>query len=248
MSNIITLNYGISDARSIVMSNQGTDSFLDLLIASADSFGQSTSQKKLVAFLRERRVLNDIAPGTAGFEIEEMPWDYSFILVDRLFLMDAANNAMTETTLNKLPYEVNKDIVFPWLKQFAEMMDSATFSFPIREITGFRKNKDGKFVPAYKKGKYTHERIQFTSYINNLVVYDGYHLLLTTETKPFTELQTFASGMGFAYIDDNGKFVTPFGFKRLHDKTFVGICMESWDEFKENINSHSSRYYKFLDL
>ena len=54
--------------------------------------------------------------------------------------------------------------------------------------------------------------------------------------------------MGFAYIDDNGKFVTPFGFKRLHDKTFVGICMESWDEFKENINSHSSRYYKFLDL
>ena len=248
MSNVITMNYGTSNARSIVMSNQGTDSFLDLLITSAESFGQTSSQKKLVDFLRERRELNDIAPGTAGFEIEEMPWDYSFIFVDRLFLMDAANNAMTETVLNKLPYEVNKDIVFPWLKQFAETMDSATFSYSIREITGFRKNKEGKFVPAYKKGKYTHERIQFTSYINNLVVYDGYHLLLSTEAKPFTELEVFASGMGFVYIDDNGKFVAPFGFNRLHDKTFVGICIESWDEFKKDINSQSSRYYRFLDL
>ena len=82
----------------------------------------------------------------------------------------------------------------------------------------------------------------------NYSVNYGHHLLLTTETKPFTELQTFASGMGFVYIDDNGKFVAPFGFNRLNDKTFVGICMESWDEFKEDINSHSSRYYQFLEL
>lgn len=248
MSNVITMNYGTSDVRSIVMSNQGTDSFLDLLITSACSFGQTSSQKKLVSFLKERRDLSEIAPGTVGFEVEEMPWDYSFILVDRLFLMDAANNAMTETVVNKLSYEVNKDIVFPWLKQFAEMMDSATFSFPIREITGFRKNRVGKFVPAYRKGKYAHERIWFTSYISNLVVYDGYHLLLSTETKPFTELNAFTSGMGLAYIDNDGQFITPFSINRLHNKTFVGICMESWDEFKKDINSQSSRYYRFLDL
>ena len=248
MSNIITMNKGTDDYRSIVMSNQGTDCFLDLSIMSAENFSQTASQKKLIDFLRERRVLNEIAPGTAGFDVEDMPWKASSMRMDRLFLIYVANNAMTETVVRTMSYEVNRDVVFPWLEQFIEMIDSDTYTFPIKKITGFRKTKEGQLVPAYKKGRYLSEKIRYNDVITNLVCYDGYHLILRTETKPFTELEAYTYGMGLAYINDDGQFVTPFSINRISDKTFVGICIEDWEEFKEDIPLPDSKYLQFLDL
>ena len=76
---------------------------------------------------------------------------------------------------------------------------------------------------------------------------------ITTTTSPFsivafTPLSAFTSGMGLAYIDEDLKLIEPFGFNRLKDRKFVGICIEDWDEFQKDINSYSSRYYRFLEL
>ena len=54
--------------------------------------------------------------------------------------------------------------------------------------------------------------------------------------------------MGLAYVDANFNFIKPFSGNRMPDKTFVGIVIENWDEFKKDIWSRDSRYSKFLDL
>ena len=92
------------------------------------------------------------------------------------------------------------------------------------------------------------EKMRHPQIISNLVNYDGYHLILVTENKPFTPLSAFTSGMGLAYIDDDLKLIEPFGFNRLKGKIFVGICLEDWDEFQKDINSCSSRYFSQRDL
>ena len=118
--------------------------------------------------------------------------------------------------------------------------------FIIPKLKGFKKDNNGKIVPIIDRR--TSERIQYPYEIRNLVNYDGYHLILSTERNPFTPLNAFTSGMGLAYIDDDLKLVEPFGFNRLKDKKFVGICIEDWEEFQTDINSHSSRYYRFLEV
>ena len=123
-------------------------------------------------------------------------------------------------------------------------MENKTFVIP--KLKGFRKDNNGKIVPIIDRR--TSERIQYPDVIKNLVNYDGYHLILSTERNPFTPLNAFTSGMGLAYIDEDLKLVEPFGFNRLRDKKFVGICIEDWDEFQTDINSHSSRYYRFLEV
>ena len=55
------------------MSNQGMDCFLDLLITAADVFEKTEHQKKLISFLKDQKDINEIAPGTAGFDLDEMP-------------------------------------------------------------------------------------------------------------------------------------------------------------------------------
>lgn len=123
-------------------------------------------------------------------------------------------------------------------------MDNKPFVIP--KLKGFKKDSNDRIVPLLSRR--SSERIRYPSVISNLVNYDGYHLILSTERNPFTTLSAFTSGMGLAYVDDDLKLCEPFGFNRLKGKTFVGICIEDWDEFKEDINSRNSRYYRFLDL
>ncbi len=49
MSNIIRLNETAPNNEWIVMSNQGTDCFLDLLITAADVFEKTEHQEKLIS-------------------------------------------------------------------------------------------------------------------------------------------------------------------------------------------------------
>ena len=123
-------------------------------------------------------------------------------------------------------------------------MEDKTFVIP--KLKGFKKDSNDKIVPVLSRR--SSERIQYPQVISNLVNYDGYHLILTTEANPFTALSAFTSGMGLAYIDEDMKLCEPFGFNRLKGKMFVGICIEDWDEFKEDITFSNSRYYRFLDL
>ena len=123
-------------------------------------------------------------------------------------------------------------------------MDNKPFVIP--KLKGFKKDSNDRIVPLLSRR--SSERIRYPSVISNLVNYDGYHLILSTERNPFTALSAFTSGMGLAYVGDDLKLCEPFGFNRLKGKTFVGICIEDWEEFKEDINSRNSRYYRFLDL
>ena len=119
MSNIIRLNETTPNDEWIVMSNQGTDSFLNLLILSADNFKKTAHQKELISFLKEQKDINDIAPGTAGFDLVEMPWQESTLNEDIEFLILITEKAQRESTFRKLPYRIDADIVLPWLKRFA---------------------------------------------------------------------------------------------------------------------------------
>ena len=123
-------------------------------------------------------------------------------------------------------------------------MEDKTFVIP--KLKGFKRDANNNIAPVISRR--SSERIRHPHVISNLVNYDGYHLILATKRNPFTALSSFTSGMGLAYIDDELKLCEPFGFNRLKGKTFVGICIEDWDEFKEDINSRDSRYYRFLDL
>ena len=118
MSNIIRLNKTAPNDEWIIMSNQGTDCFLDLLITAADAFEKTEQQKELISFLTDRRAVNDLAPGTAGFDLDEMPWHAGTIKKDAEFLCSVTAAAQNEGTFMRLPYEVNADIVLPWLKKF----------------------------------------------------------------------------------------------------------------------------------
>ncbi|MDO5296953.1 MAG: hypothetical protein Q4F00_10060 [bacterium] len=104
------------------MSNQGTDCFLELLIAAAESLMQTKTQKELVSFLKQQKNINEIAPGTAGFDIGNMPWDTNSLTEDVLFMLRVTDKAQHHNTWNQLGYEPQAHIVIPWLEQFAEML------------------------------------------------------------------------------------------------------------------------------
>ena len=152
MSNIIRLNESAPNDEWIVMSNQGTDCFLDLLIKTADAFEKTEHQKKLISFLKDQKSINDIAPGTAGFDLDEMPWHAGTLKDDAEFLLRVNAEAQNERSLGKLPYDVATDIVLPWLKQFAVLVkyyeseaiteeESGTLNLSSDELTYTYKNE-----------------------------------------------------------------------------------------------------------
>ena len=122
MSNIIRLNETAPKDQWIVMSNQGTDCFLELLILAADALRQTEHQNALVSFLKHQKDINAIAPGTAGFDLDEMPWEEGTLKEDLDFLLRVAAKAESESTFGELPYEANRDVVSPWLMQFERLI------------------------------------------------------------------------------------------------------------------------------
>ena len=122
MSNIISFNKGAFGKESISMSNQGTDCFLDLLIIASDFFEKSRNQEELISFLKEQKDINNISPGTASFDIDEMPWSKETLSKDVLFMLEVIKKAKSVDVLNKLDYRPDIEIVFPWLDQFSMMI------------------------------------------------------------------------------------------------------------------------------
>ncbi len=102
------------------MSNQGTDCLLDLLIIAADALHQTKHQEELVSFLKDQKDINAIAPGTVGFDLDEMPWKEGTLRENLDFLLRVA--AKAESAFEELPCEANRDIVLPWLKQFERLI------------------------------------------------------------------------------------------------------------------------------
>ena len=138
MSNIIRLNETAPNDEWIVMSNQGTDCFLDLLITAAGTFEKTEHQEELLSFLRDQKEINDIAPGTAGFDLKEMPWRVGTLADDADFLLRVTAEARNESVFTKLPYDADRDIVIPWINQFAGLVESVK-----NEAKAFRGDENG---------------------------------------------------------------------------------------------------------
>ena len=122
MSNIIRLNETAPKDQWIVLSNQGTDCFLELLILAADALHQTEHQEEMVSFLKDQKDINAVAPGTAGFDLDEMPWEEGTLKEDLDFLLRVIVGAESESVFGELPYEANRDVVLPWLKQFEQLI------------------------------------------------------------------------------------------------------------------------------
>ena len=122
MSNIIRFSETSPESERIVMSNQGTDCFLELLIGAADGLNKTENQEKLISFLRDRKAINDISPGTASFDIAEMPWEKETLSEDAAFMMETAGKAKTEGSAGKPGFRPDMRIVSPWLDRFSSMI------------------------------------------------------------------------------------------------------------------------------
>ncbi|WP_155840184.1 hypothetical protein [Butyrivibrio sp. MC2021] len=123
MGNTIRFNATTEKEECLSMSNQGTDLFLELLIRSSEFFEKTSSQAALIAFLQEQAEINDIAPGTAGFDIEEMPWNEEILSEDVAFLVDVITMAKDSMAWEKLGIGVNSKIMIPWLDRFEALVN-----------------------------------------------------------------------------------------------------------------------------
>lgn len=123
MSNIVRVSESSPKNEWLVMSNQGTDCFLELLLCAANDLEKTEYQEKLISFLEDQRSINDIAPGTADFDLADMPWNEDSLFEDIRFLLKTVEAAQTEPVIVRLPYEINKEIVLPWLEQFGSMLE-----------------------------------------------------------------------------------------------------------------------------
>lgn len=122
MSNIIRLSGSESKENHLSMSNQGTDTFLELIILAAEGEDKTVSQKDLIDYLVERREVNRIAPGTASFDVIEMPWNKETLQEDVTYMMRTVANAGEPVVYGKLDYRPDMRIITPWLRLFAQMI------------------------------------------------------------------------------------------------------------------------------
>ena len=122
MSNIIGFSKAFFGKERISMSNQGTDCFLELLELAAAENNMTNNQRKLIVFLKERREENLSAPGTASFDVDEMPWSKDTLSEDVVFMMKVIEKAKTVEVTGKLDYRPDLRIVSPWLDQFSSMI------------------------------------------------------------------------------------------------------------------------------
>ena len=122
MSNIIGFSKAVFGKERISMSNQGTDCFLELLELAAAENNMTNNQRKLIVFLKERREENLSAPGTASFDVDEMPWSKDTLSEDVVFMMKVIEKAKTVEVTGKLDYRPDLRIVSSWLDQFSSMI------------------------------------------------------------------------------------------------------------------------------
>lgn len=122
MSNVFRLNSCVPVEKWISMSNQGTDFFLELLIKSSESTELTVSQKNLVEFLRERLEINRIAPGTAGFDLDEMPWAEASFSEDLRFLQLLVKRSRTAAIFAALGVEQKDSVTDRFLEKFGNMI------------------------------------------------------------------------------------------------------------------------------
>ncbi len=122
MGNIIRLNEDASTEKWLKMSNRGTDVFLELLLLASESIEHTQTQKKLIDYLWNQKNVNDVAPGTAGFDIEDMPWTVTTLSEDIQFLVTVTELAKSKIIWEKIDIELEESIINPRFDMFEDML------------------------------------------------------------------------------------------------------------------------------
>ncbi len=216
MSNIIRLNGTAPNDEWIVMSNQGTDCFLDLLITAADIYEKTEHQKELISFLKDRKGINESAPGTAGFDLDEMPWCAGTLKDDAGFLLRVAAEAQNERSFGKLPYDAAADIIVPWLKQFAGLVKHMKSKAVTEENAGRLNLNSDELTYNYKNETY---QLYSHPYEPCLYLYRGDVLVcaLHNAYNPEQLVKAFSAGKTVKtnYAKDYDKEFDEAGFCRV---------------------------------
>lgn len=120
MSNIIGSKKHSLRHMIFSMSNQGSDCFFELLVLSSKKIKKTSNQKRIISFIKKQREINVYAPGTAGFDIEDLPWNKSTIEMDKDFLIEITEIAKQDAILDN---NINDSIIIPWLEQFQKLIE-----------------------------------------------------------------------------------------------------------------------------
>ncbi len=198
------------------MSNQGTDCFLDLLITAADAFEKTEHQEQLISFLEDQKDINDLAPGTAGFDLDEMPWHTETFKDDAEFLLRVTAEARNERSFRKLPYEASTDIVLPWLMQFSVLVKHMKSGSVSEEDRGTLDLNPDEVTYTYKNEIY---RLHSHPYEPCLYLYRGEELVCTLhnayDTRELVKAFTAGETVKTNYGKDYDKEYDEAGFCRV---------------------------------
>lgn len=118
MSNFIGYNN-----EQLQLSNGLTDVFLNVLILSGTRLATNDAEKRMIVWLAEKDQ-SKRGMGTVGFDIGEMPWDPEKFSECKSFLLNTIQAAEDKLGWETLDYKPNKNLLFPALKQFREMVSS----------------------------------------------------------------------------------------------------------------------------
>lgn len=125
MSNIISFDGKVtSDDDSLVMSNGGTDVFINILALSGSVIARSESEKRLMVYLSEKDQI--IGRGCVGFDIVEMPWDKETFEEDKKFIIQVINGARNKNGWERLDYSPNEEFVSYYLDTFENLINRMT--------------------------------------------------------------------------------------------------------------------------
>ena len=229
MSNIIRLNETAPNNGWIVMSNQGMDCFLDLLITAADVFEKTEHQKKLISFLKDQKGINDIAPGTAGFDLDEMPWYAGTLKDDAEFLLRVAAEAQNERSFRKLPYVVDTDIILPWLKQFAGLVKHMRSEVITEEDFGMLNLNSDEVTYTYKNETY---QLYSHPYEPCLYLYRGDGLVCVLHNAYIPEQLVKAFSAGETVKTNYGKDYD----KEFDEAGFCRVLAAALDSGRDNMD------------
>ena len=125
MSNIISFDSKAAyDDDSLIISNGGTDVFINILALSGAVIARTESEKRLMVYLSEQDQI--AGRGCVGFDIVEMPWDKETFEEDKKFIIKVINGARNRIGWEKLDYSPNEEIVLRYLDTFENLINRMT--------------------------------------------------------------------------------------------------------------------------
>lgn len=125
MSNIISFDGKVvPDDDSLVMSNGGTDVFINILALSGSVMARTESEKRLMVYLSEKD--QTVGRGCVGFDIVEMPWSKETFKEDKTFIIQVINGARKKTGWEKLAYCPNEKFALHYLNIFENLINRMT--------------------------------------------------------------------------------------------------------------------------